>query len=60
VIHADFKERLLEAIMGLVPDEVIDYPIYNTSITQLAWDSKSWKPQSINRVSHLPPGLLSH
>jgi broad specificity phosphatase PhoE len=60
VIHADFKERLLEAIMGLVPDEVIDYPIYNTSITQLTWDSRRWVPHSINRVAHLPPGLLSH
>lgn len=53
VIHADFKSLLLDELLPEVaPSTYI--PLYNTSVTELAWHNDQWQLVSLNEVAHLP------
>lgn len=67
VIHADFKRRILEAILPIrkehEPTNGLDVgPLANTSVTRLqlvadASEATQWIVQSLNSTGHLPESL---
>lgn len=60
MIHADFKVRLLEALLEIDDlDPVVSEPI-NTSVSCLIYDNKRWKLHYWNDFHHLPKDLVTH
>ncbi len=59
VIHADFKRRLLEALLPQ-PELAGDVlgPLRNAGVTHLTW-SGVWKVQTLNATNHLTPNLIT-
>lgn len=67
VIHADFKRRILEAILPIrrehMPSSGLEVgPLSNTSVTRLSLvpgsdSTPQWVVQSLNSTSHLPESL---
>lgn len=59
VIHADFKLRLLEALLGRDDIEHHLGDVINTSITKLSLDQSGWKLDFWNAHQHLAPEHIS-
>lgn len=60
MIHADFKVRLLEAMLEIDDlDPVVAEPI-NTSVSCLLYENNRWKLHYWNDFHHLPSELVTH
>jgi 2,3-bisphosphoglycerate-dependent phosphoglycerate mutase len=55
IIHADFKLRLLEALLDREDLEEHLGDVINTSISQLSYREKKWKLEFWNSYQHLAP-----
>jgi hypothetical protein len=55
IIHADFKLRLLEAMLDRDDLEEHLGEVVNTSISHLSQDGRKWKLEFWNSYQHLPP-----
>ncbi|GAB5402481.1 MAG: hypothetical protein Aurels2KO_07120 [Aureliella sp.] len=60
VIHADFKRRLLEAVLPH-PEMAADVlgPICNTGVTRLECTKSAWQVHSLNATNHLEERLVT-
>ncbi len=60
VIHADFKRRLLEAILPH-PDMAGEMlgPLCNTGVTRLECTTEAWRLHTLNATNHLPARLVT-
>ncbi len=59
VIHADFKRKLLNHLVGGHVDTRALGKLRNTGITKVDFDGSSWCLDWFNSVSHLPAGLIT-
>ena len=60
MIHADFKIRLLEAMLEIEDlDPLVSEPI-NTSVSCLFFQNNRWKLHYWNDFHHLPESLVTH
>jgi 2,3-bisphosphoglycerate-dependent phosphoglycerate mutase len=59
IIHADFKLRILEALLDRNDLEEHLGDVINTSISRLSWQQGKWKLDFWNSYQHLDPDLVT-
>jgi hypothetical protein len=59
VIHADFKFRMLEALLGDPQIEDKLDPVINTACTTLHYSQGNWSLETFNAHEHLEPAMIT-